>query len=72
MIAHVRIAARICGTLTWKPEPDLPEDVDRDDDGGDVQPRIADARQHHRVRARAEREGPAARGAASIGPSLTR
>ena len=45
--AHVRIAARICGTLTWKSQPDLAEDVDRDDDGGDVQPRVAGVRQDH-------------------------
>ena len=57
--AHVRIAARICGTLTWKPEPDLPEDVDRDDDGGDVQPRIAGVRQDHGIRGPAERQCPA-------------
>ena len=30
-------------------QPDLPEDVDRDDDRGDMQPRIADVRQDQRV-----------------------
>ena len=42
-----------------EPQPDLPEDVDRDDDGSDVQPRIAGVRQDHGVRAPAERERPA-------------
>ena len=42
MTAQVRIAARICGMVTWKCEPDLAEDVDRDDHRRDVQPRIAD------------------------------
>ena len=54
----VRIAARICGTLTWKPSADLAEDVDRDDHGGDVQARIADVRQDQRVAGLAERERP--------------
>ena len=49
MIAHVRMAARICGTVTRKCEPDLTEDVDRDDDRGDVQARVADGRQNQRV-----------------------
>ena len=31
-------------------QADLPEDVDRDDDGGHVQPRIAELRQEHGVR----------------------
>ena len=31
-------------------QPDLAEDVDRDDHCGDVQPRVADARQDQRVR----------------------
>ena len=56
MIAQVRIAARICGTLTWKCSPTWPEDVDRDDHRRDVQPRIADARQDQRVARPAERE----------------
>ena len=37
-------------------QPDLPEDVDRDDDRGDMQARIADVRQDQRVGAAAERE----------------
>ena len=43
MTAQVRMAARICGTLTWNRSVDLPEDVDRDDDRGDVQARVAAA-----------------------------
>ena len=56
MTAQVRIAARICGTLTAEVQPDLAEDVDRDDHRGDVQARIADARQDERVAAAAERQ----------------
>ena len=58
MTAQVTIAARICGTLTWKPSADLPEDVDRDDHRRDMQARIADARQDERVAGAAQREGP--------------
>ena len=36
----------------------LPQDVDRDDHGRDVQPRIADVRQDQRVAGLAERERP--------------
>jgi hypothetical protein len=39
--AQVRIAARICGTLTWKCQRHLAEDVDRDDHRRDVQARVA-------------------------------
>ena len=39
-----------------EPEPDLSEDVDRDDDGGDVQPGVAGVRQDHGVRTAAERQ----------------
>ena len=41
-----------------EPETELPEDVDRDDDGGDVQPRIARVRQDHGIRGPAERQRP--------------
>ena len=39
-------------------QPDLPEDVDRDDDGSDVQSGITGVRQDHGVRTPAERERP--------------
>ena len=57
MIAQVRIAARICGTLTRKRERDLAEDVDRDDHGRDMQPRVADVRQDQRVGVAADGDG---------------
>ena len=40
-------------------EPELSEDVDRDDDRGDVQARVAGLRQEHGVGGPAERERPA-------------
>ena len=40
-------------------QPDLPEDVDRDDDRRDVQARIADVGQDQRVGAAADRQRPA-------------
>ena len=40
-------------------EPELPEDVDGDDDRGDVQARVAGLRQEHGVGSPAERERPA-------------
>ena len=65
-IARVRIAARICGTLTWKCSPTCPRTWMRDDDGGHVQPRIADLRQDHGVGVRADPQHPAGdRGAES-------
>ena len=39
-------------------QPELPEDMDRDDDGSDMQSRITDVRQDHGVGAPAERERP--------------
>ena len=58
-IAQVRIDGEDLRHADLEAQPDLPQDVDRDDDGGHVQPRIADVRQDHGVRAPAERERPA-------------
>ena len=60
MTAQVRMAARICGTVTWKRSVDLPEDVDRDDHGGHVQARVAEARQGDGVGGPAECDGAGA------------
>ena len=57
-----------------KPQPDLPQNVDRDDDRGHVQPRIADVRQDNWVATVSERERSVghivSHNASSIGGSL--
>ena len=66
MTAHVRMAARIWGTLTRKCERHLAEDVDRDDDRRDMQARVAQARQDEWVAGAPEADRPARHAMASV------
>ena len=55
--AQVMIAARICGHADLEVQPDLAQDVDRDDHRGDVEARVLDAGQEQRVGGAADGEG---------------
>ena len=64
--AQVPIATRICAIESWKSNGDLPEDLQRDDHRGEVQPRIGELRQQHRIAAASDHERRSGRAGAAV------